>query len=66
MKSLAKKTSNFLNSTHEGAETFEVVVIVAILVILILAAFAILQPALDTKFRTISEDINAAGEHWRP
>lgn len=61
MNKIAKRTGNFLNSEHKGAETFEVVVIVAILVIVILALFTILRPALETKAQSIAADIARAG-----
>lgn len=61
MSNLAKKTHNFLNSKHQGAETFEVVVIVAIMVIIIIALWAIFGEALGNRTREIADNIANAG-----
>lgn len=66
MKSLKKNVTGFLNEEHQGAETFEIVVIVAILVIIILAMFAILGPALQDKMGQVRDDVAGAGENFRP
>lgn len=66
MGNLAKKTHNFLNSTHQGAETFEVVVIVAIMVIIIIALWAIFGGALGQKASSIADDITRAGTDYNP
>lgn len=66
MSNLAKKTHNFLNTKHQGAETFEVVVIVAIMVIIIIALWAIFGEALGERAGRISEDIANAGTDFNP
>lgn len=55
------KLMNFLYSDREGAETFEYVLIVALLVALIVVIFKIIGPIFTEKMKKIGETMSESG-----
>ncbi len=55
------KLMNFLCSEREGAETFEYVLIVALLVALIVVIFKIIGPIFTEKMHKIGETMSESG-----
>lgn len=52
---------NYLNLEREGAETFEYVLIVALIVALIIVLFKVIGPTFLAKMNNIANDISTSG-----
>lgn len=61
LEMLKSKTSDYLNSDREGAEVFEYVLIVALLVALIIVLFRVVGPVFQQKMNEIANDISTSG-----
>lgn len=55
------KVAGYLDSEREGAEVFEYVLIVALLVALIIVLFRVVGPVFQAKMCEISNDISTSG-----
>lgn len=56
-----ERFKNYLVSEREGAETFEYVLIVALLVALIVVLFKVVGPVFLAKMKAISDDVSKSG-----
>lgn len=61
MKTIAKNFNAYLDSEREGAEVFEYVLIVALLVALIIVLFRVVGPVFLAKMNNIASDISTSG-----
>ena len=53
--------ATYLQSDREGAETFEYVLIVSLLVALVVVLFKVLGPKMQAKMGEISDNVNTSG-----
>ena len=58
---MLEKAKNYLVAEREGAETFEYVLIVALLVALIVVLFKVCGPVFLAKMNNIANDISTSG-----
>jgi Flp pilus assembly pilin Flp len=61
LDTLKAQASNLLEQDREGAEIFEYVLIVALLVALIIVLFRVVGPVFQAKMNEIANDVSTSG-----